>query len=106
MFKWLRFILTDEQNQWDWGILVWAAGCIEFLSTSAYVVWVRGNPWDAQAFGTGLLGVLGAGAALQWIRQKGTEKVTVTQTVTPGPPPATITSLEQTTNAVKPPEDK
>lgn len=103
MFKWLRFILTDESNQWDWGILVWATGCVQFLATSAYVTLVRGQTWDPQSFGTGLLGVLGAGAALQWIRQKGNEKVVVTQTETP---PTTTTLVEKTTNAVKPPEDK
>lgn len=106
MIKWLRFVLTDEQNQWDLGILIWLVGCIQFLGTGVKAYIIGTQAWDPQSFGTGLLGVLGAGAALQWIRQKGNEKVVVTQTVTPGPPPATITSLEQTTNAVKPPEDK
>lgn len=61
--KWIRYVLTDEKNRWDIGVLLWVAGCVEFL----YRGWSV-SPFDFQAFGIGLAGVLGAGAALQWAR--------------------------------------
>ncbi len=64
--KWLKFILTDEDNQWDVGILIWVSGCLMFL-WKAY----QASPFDFQAFGVGFAAVLAGGAGLQWIRTKG-----------------------------------
>ena len=72
MFKWIRFLITDESNQWDIGILFWIAGCILYLYRGVTA------PWDFQSFGIGLMGVLGAGAGLQWVKQQNNPQPSVT----------------------------
>lgn len=64
--KILKYLITDEQNQYDAGILVWLTGCVTYL----YRGWTV-TPFDFQSFGIGLAGVLGAGAVLKWTRDHG-----------------------------------
>ena|ERR1700682_4143717 len=96
MFNWLRYILTDEKNQWDIGILMWIAGVMLYLYRGLTAT------WDFQAFGIGFAGVLGAGIGLQWIRQKGNETTTTTAI---GTPPIVIQTKE-TNEQSKPVLDK
>lgn len=63
MFKWLHFLLTDENNQWDIGILIWTAGCALFLYKGFLT-----TPFDFTSFGVGFAAMLAGGAGLQWIR--------------------------------------
>ena len=61
---WGRSLLTDEENQWDIGLLLWFSGFCIFL----YKAVIAPAPFDYMSFGTGLAGVCGAGAALRWIK--------------------------------------
>ncbi len=71
MFKWIKFILTDEDNQWDLGVLLWVVynGVYLFKGATAPV-------FDFQAFGFGGAALLAGGAGLQWIRTKGKDATT------------------------------
>lgn len=64
-FHWLRYILTDERDEWDLGILLWIVGVALFLWRS----WNM-QTFDPQAYGIGLAGVLGAGAGMRWLRNR------------------------------------
>ena len=64
--NWFKYVLTDENNQWDIGILVWLALCITFV----YRGWTA-VPFDFSSFGFGSGALLGGGGALKWIRSKG-----------------------------------
>ncbi len=75
-----RFILSDENNQWDLGILQWFVGTVIFLCMTVWSYGYKGQAWAPMDFGAGLLGVLGSGAALQWIRQKAPQNATTTVT--------------------------
>lgn len=63
---WIKFVLTDEENQWDLGILVW----LVYNGVFIYQGMVSGL-FDFQAFGFGGAALLAGGAGLTWIRQKG-----------------------------------
>lgn len=65
MFKWLREALTDENNQWDIGILVWFAGCDLYLYKGFLTM-----PFDFANFGVGFAAMLAGGAGMAWIRTK------------------------------------
>lgn len=62
LINWIHFVLTDRNNQWDIGILMWVTYCVIF----AYKA-LTSTPFDFQSYGIGTAGVLGGGAALQWI---------------------------------------
>lgn len=71
-WKWLRYILTDANNEWDITLLAWFAAVIIYL----YKGWVAPSPFDFQAFGLGAAGVFGAGKALDWFtKRKDTDNV-------------------------------
>lgn len=89
MHNLLKFLITDEHNQYDFGILVWIASCFLFL----YRSWTA--PWDGVAFGVGLAGVLGSGAALKWISTKvpAAPDITVGNATGPTAPATTTNSV-------------
>lgn len=64
--NWFKYVLTDEENQWDLGIILWVAGVVTFL----YRGWSV-SPFDFQSFGMGFGAVLAGGGALKWIRDRG-----------------------------------
>lgn len=73
--KWLRTLLTDDEDQWDLGFVLWAMGVLEYLGLSLWVyalrAWVTGVPllpWDPMGFGTGLGLVLAAGGVMSRLR--------------------------------------
>ncbi len=66
LFTWLHSLLTDEENQWDIGLLFWFAGFGVFLWKAI----VAPAPFDFVSFGAGLTGVCAAGAGLRWIKVK------------------------------------
>ncbi len=71
MFKWIKYVLTDEENQWDLGILLWLVYNAVFIYKGAL-----GNTFDFQAFGFGGAALLAGGAGLTWIRTKGKDATT------------------------------
>lgn len=70
--KVLRDFFTCADNQtYDLGRALWAAGVIVFLGATVYAIY-KGQQWDAIAYGTGFGAVLAAGGAALWLK-KGTE---------------------------------
>jgi hypothetical protein len=69
LFNWLKYLLTDLNNQWDFGLIIWQLGCILYLYRGVTAT------WDFQSFGLGLAGVLGAGAAMSWATAKTTTEM-------------------------------
>lgn len=62
----LRDLVTDDDDQYDVGFVIWALGSMAFL-VLAGVNWHRFNP---QEFGIGFGSVLGGGGAMSWLRKK------------------------------------
>ncbi len=69
LISFLKNLLTDIHNQWDFGLIVWQLGCILYLYRGVTAA------WDFQSFGLGLAGVLGAGAAMSWATAKTTTEM-------------------------------
>lgn len=61
MWTWFRFILTDEKNQWEIGILLWLVYNGMYLYRSAMA------PWDPVGFATGAAALLAGGGGMRWI---------------------------------------
>ncbi len=64
----IKFLLSDEKNQWDLGILQWFMGTMFYFGFSGYAYLFKNQTWDPTTWGIGLVTVLGSGAALQWMR--------------------------------------
>lgn len=62
----LRTLLTDDNNQYDIGFVLWALGALLFLTLAA----VNYKSFAPQEFGIGFAAVLGAGGAMSWMRSK------------------------------------
>lgn len=62
----IRTLLTDDEDQYDIGFVLWALGTIAFLVLAS----VNWKAFDAQTFGIGFAAVLGAGGAMSWMRSK------------------------------------
>lgn len=65
-WKWIRYILTDKNDNWDISILFWVYAVSLFL----YKATVGPTPFDFTNFGLGCVGVFGAGKALDWLTER------------------------------------
>lgn len=64
MIPFLKDMITGSNNEtFDIGRVLWALAVLTFLALAIYAVVGRGQPWDAQSYGTGLGLVLAAGGA-------------------------------------------
>ena len=61
-----KTILTDDEDQYDIGFLLWLAGGLVFLALAC----VNYAKFDAQTFGVGFGALLGAGGAMTWMRRE------------------------------------
>ena len=62
----LRDLVTDDEQQYDIGFVLWLVGGVVFLILAA----VNWSKFDAQTFGVGFGAVLGAGGAMSWMRSR------------------------------------
>ena len=62
----LRSILTNDDDQYDIGFVLWALGTVAFLVLAG----INYAKFDAQQFGIGFAAVLGAGGAMSWLRSR------------------------------------
>jgi len=61
----LRDLVTDDDDQYDIGFVLWMLGTLMFLCLSA----VNWHKFDPQTFGIGFGAVLAAGGAMSWLRK-------------------------------------
>ena len=66
IWKWLRYVLTDANNEWDAPLLMWFYACGVFL----YKATAAPPPFDFMNFGAGAAGVFAAGKALDWFTRR------------------------------------
>ncbi len=67
LLKWLRYVLTDKNDNWDISILLWLYAVGLFLYKATI------NPtatFDFLNFGAGCAGVFGAGKMLDWMTER------------------------------------
>ena len=62
----IRTLLTDDEDQYDIGFVLWAIGALVFLVLAA----VNYAKFDAQTFGIGFASLLGSGGAMSWLRSR------------------------------------
>ena len=65
--KWLRYILTDKNDNWDLSILLWLVAVAVFLWKASQL---PSASFDFLNFGAGCVGVFGAGKALDWLTER------------------------------------
>ena len=61
----LRDLVTDDDDQYDIGFVLWMLGTVMFLALSG----VNWHKFDPQTFGIGFGAVLAAGGAMSWMRR-------------------------------------
>ncbi len=62
----LKALVTDDDDQYDIGFVLWAIGTLVFLCLAG----INYPKFDAQTFGIGFAAVLGAGGAMSWLRSR------------------------------------
>jgi hypothetical protein len=61
----LRDLVTDDDDQYDIGFVLWMLGTLMFLVLSG-INWQKFDPWT---WGGGFGAVLAAGGAMSWMRK-------------------------------------
>lgn len=61
----LKTLLTDANDQYDVGFVLWALGVVSFLG----LAWINWSKFDPQTFGIGFGSALAAGGVMSWLRK-------------------------------------
>ena len=66
-WEFIRYLLTDRNDNWDLSILLWLVAVGVYLWKASQV---PAQTFDFLNFGAGCVGVFGAGKALEWLTER------------------------------------